>query len=143
MNKTFISRRAMCLILCALMVVPMLLTACGTVGNEGDAGAKTAQTLTITMIKDEGMTDEAIAMVERAINDIVEGQYNTHIELQMFTAEEYSDKVLSMSQELHMNGAGSGGSYVSTEVILEEGKEYHKQPNGDTVEIDQGWPCRF
>ncbi len=138
MNKTFISRRAICLLLCAIMVVPMLLTACGSTENlEGDQGAKTAQTLTISLIKEEGMTEEAITLVENAINEITEGQYNTHIELQMFTADEYQDKIISMSQELHMNGAGPGSGYVSSEVVLEEGKDYQKQPNGDTVEIDE------
>lgn len=138
MNKTFISRRAICLLLCAIMVVPMLLTACGgAIANEGDEGAKTAQTLTISLIKEEGMTEEAITLVENAINEITEGQYNTHIELQMFTADEYQNKIISMSQELHMNEAGPGSAYISSEVILEEGKEYKKQANGDTVEIDE------
>lgn len=138
MNKTFISRRAICLLLCAIMVVPMLFTACSsTVGNEGDEGAKVAMTLTISLIKEEGMTDEAITLVENAINEITEGQYNTHIELQMFTADEYQEKIIAMSQELHLNEAGSGSKYVSSEVILEDGKNYQKQPNGDIVEIDE------
>ena len=138
MNKTLISRRALCLLLCALMIVPVLLTACGgDVVNTGDQTAKTAQTMTIAMIKDEGMTDEAIELVEKAINEITEGQLNTHIELLMFTEDEYQEKVLEMSKELQINRAGPGSKYVSSQVIREEGKNYQVQPNGDTVEIDE------
>lgn len=138
MKKTLISRRAMCLLLCALMVVPMLLTACNnSVGNEGDKQAKAAQTLTISLIKEEGMTDAAIGLVEAAINEITEGKYNTHIELQMFTEAEYQDKIVAMSQELDINGAGPEGSYVSSEVIREPGKNYRVEANGDVVEVDE------
>ncbi len=137
MKKSNSARRVLGILLGVLML-SSLLTACGGGGLETSTEAAKAMTVTLTMIKEEGMTDDAIKLVENALNEITENKYNTHVVLQMFTAEEYADKVLEMSRKLDINDAGQEGStYVSSEVFLDPDKVYVQSANGDFSLIDE------
>lgn len=137
MKKSNLARRVLCLVLGILMLTS-LLTACDNAGNVTSTEAAKAMTITLTMIKEEGMTDDGIKAVQAALNEITENRYNTHVVLQMFTADEYAEKVMEMSQKLDINNAAAEDStYVSNEVILEEGKIYKQTANGDYYLVDE------
>ena len=80
-------KRLLCLVLGLLMLLPMVLTGCSD--DDADMVYEDIRTLTLYTIKEEGTTDEAIAVVEAAINDITESKFNTHIELRCYLADEY------------------------------------------------------
>lgn len=96
-------KRIISLVLCLAMVLPtaLLLASCDNgrkkVGEVGDASA---QTLVIAAIKDKDTTDEALKAVEAKLNEITEAEFNTHVVLKFFTADEYAKKILEMSQRL-------------------------------------------
>lgn len=96
-------KRVLSFVLCLAILTTTLLTltACpnGTtkVGEVGDA---VAQTLVIAAIKDEKTTDEALLAVQDKLNEITEAEYNTHVILKFFTADEYAQKIFEMSQRL-------------------------------------------
>ncbi|MBQ8235654.1 MAG: hypothetical protein IJZ37_03095 [Clostridia bacterium] len=127
-------KRILSLILClaTLMTAVVGLTACDNgktvFGEEGDAKA---QTLVIAAIKDEKTTDAALKAVEDALNEITESEYNTHVVLKFFTADEYAQKILEMSQRLAAKqqqyedqlGASSGVSDTGT---VEDPREYNE-----------------
>ncbi len=137
MKKSNLARRVLSAMLGILMLTS-LLTACDNAGNVTSTEAAKAMTITLTMIKEEGMTKDGMLLVQDAINEITENRYNTHVVLQMFTAEEYAEKVIEMSQKLDINDASSEDStYVSSEVILEDGKIYKQSANGDYYLVDE------
>lgn len=137
MKKTNLARRVLSAMLGILMLTS-LLTSCGSVGNQTNIDAAKAMTVTITMIKEEGMTDAGIQRVQDAINELTENRYNTHVVLQMFTADEYAQKVLEMSQKLDINNASQDDStYVSSEVILDDNLVYKQSENGDYYLVDE------
>ncbi|MBP3320878.1 MAG: hypothetical protein J6M12_00845 [Clostridia bacterium] len=96
-------KRIISLLLCLVTLLPaaLILASCGngsmTVGEPGDA---IAQTLVIAAIKDEKTTDEALLAVQEKLNEITEAEYNTHVVLKFFTADEYAQKIMEMSQRL-------------------------------------------
>lgn len=96
-------KRLISMMLCTVMLFTLLLAFAGC--EEGLTSSilltdAKAQTLVLAMIKDENTTDEAVKAVEDALNEITEADYNTHIVLKMYTADEYAEKIIGMSQAL-------------------------------------------
>ncbi len=91
-------RRLLSLLLCISLLVPaaMMLVSCGEKGNVSGPEATKPMTVTLTMIKEEGTTDAAIALVEDALNNITESNYNTHVVLQLFERDEYEERVSAL-----------------------------------------------
>lgn len=105
-------KRLICLCLCLLMVLPLALTACSS--EEGDSlsnltyatgSTAKAKTITINTIKNPSMTDEAIALVQDAINTYTEQEFNTHVVLRMYTEEEYKQVMAEKMAVLEKVGA--------------------------------------
>ena len=137
MKKSNLARRVLCAML-GIVMLASVFTSCDNSYVETSTEAAKATTVTLTMIKEDGMTDEGILRIQNALNEITENRYNTHVVLQMFTAEEYQKQVVEMSQKLDINNAGQEGtSYVSSEVILEDGKVYKQVANGDYYLVDE------
>jgi hypothetical protein len=85
------------------MMLPtvLLMSSCDNGRKKvGEAGDASAQTLVIAAIKDKDTTDEALKAVEAKLNEITEAEFNTHVVLKFFTAEEYAQKIMQMSQSL-------------------------------------------
>lgn len=83
-------KRALCLVLGLLMILATLLTGCASGnGNVDTEGATEALTITLYCIKQEGTTDEGIAKVQNALNEITENRFNTHLILKFYTEDEY------------------------------------------------------
>ena len=137
MKKSNLARRVLCAMLGILMLASVL-TACDNSYVSTSTEAAKAVTVTLTMIKEDGMTQEGILRIQDALNEITENRYNTHVVLQMYTASEYQAKVLEMSQKLDINDAGQeGSSYVSSEIVLEDGQTYKQVANGDYYLVDE------
>ncbi len=83
------------LLLLVAMCTSVLLTSCSDVDTdyEEETSSIPAITLTLYGIKEEGTTDEAIALVESEINRITEDKYKTTVELHLLSAEDYSETI--------------------------------------------------
>ncbi len=89
-------KRLMCLCLCLLLVLPLALTACSSEEDNSltslsyaTGSTARAETLTLYTIKNDDMTEEAVARIQDALNAYTELEFNTHIVLRMYTEEEY------------------------------------------------------
>lgn len=144
-------KRILGVILCLALLTGVLSAFAGCSSERTSAvtaaDAK-AQTLVIAAIKDERTTDEAILAVQDALNEITESSFNTHIVLKLFTAEEYAQKVLELSDKLavkqqeYENGMSNQGSSGSADtrydlIDQEEKKDYVTLPNGDLAYYDE------
>ncbi len=100
-------RRFVSLALCLLVLVSTFAAAScgedenpeGTLVIDGTTDAS-AMTLSIWGIKGEGTTDEAIAMVEKAMSKLTETQYNTAIDLILLEEDEYEEKLEEYMEEI-------------------------------------------
>lgn len=84
-------KRLISLVLMLAMAVSTvsLFTGCGNSGNIQSESTIKPMTITIAMITEEETTPEGIQAVQDALNRITENDLNTHIVLQLYTAEEY------------------------------------------------------
>lgn len=90
------------LLLCILMVMSIVLTGCGLgqtdlaedeEGAQDQTGVRPTMTLNLYIPVQKGTTDEAIAAVEEAINEITRSQFKTTIKLMAFPEDQYKDEV--------------------------------------------------
>jgi len=84
-------KRLLCLLIAVLCVLPLTLTACGDDGVIEAASQVKPMTLTLYGITGDNTTAEAIKAVQDEMNEYTEGNFNTHIELKLFPADEYYD----------------------------------------------------
>lgn len=76
-----------------IVSVCAMFTSCNTDGNIATESAIKPMTITLAMITNEETTDEGIAVVEEAINLITERNLNTHIDLMLYTEDEYKVEI--------------------------------------------------
>ncbi len=141
------------LMMTTLLSVMFVFSGCetGLVSTVTANDAK-AQTLVIAAIKDEKTTNEAIAAVQNALNEITESKFNTHVILRLFTAEEYAAQILGMSQRLeaeqqkyesssNSSGGGKKDNIVSDDrydlIDSNEKNQYTVEANGDLTYKDE------
>ncbi len=96
-------KRILSVLLCAVMLIPMMLTGCDDGGYSTVQLKQTPMTLTIYTITDEKTTEEGLQQAEDAINEITEYDYNTRIELKAFTADEYEAMLMADIEEAASN----------------------------------------
>lgn len=111
------------LLLCVLMVMSVVLTGCGL--NSGDeeveaaeadtTGVRPTMTLTLYIPVQKGTTDEAVAAVEAAINDITQSSFKTSIKLMAIPQDEYKGTVDARI------------TYIEDKIIEEEEEEKRKR----------------
>ena len=93
-------KRILSLLLAVLMTCSVLIfSSCGEEEEVNDNYIY-PKTVTLYSIRGEGTTDEAIALVEKALNAISKPKYKTAVKLVFYTEEEY-DAVLSW---MYLNG---------------------------------------
>ena len=96
-------KRIFGLLLVAIMIIPMVLTGCQSSGYVSTRGSSaTPYTITIWCITDDKTTQDGIEAAEEAINSITEYDFNTHIELRLFSADEYENEVRSALDTMSM-----------------------------------------
>lgn len=89
----------------AMLMIAATFVGCGEKdGEDGEAdteaSARVAMTLSLWMPTEEGTTDEAIALVEEAINDITRAQFDTAIELHLIPRSEYQAAIDARMAEI-------------------------------------------
>ncbi|NLE13104.1 MAG: ABC transporter substrate-binding protein [Clostridiales bacterium] len=124
--------RILCLVICIIMVLPLALTGCSSKKEEGAADEATtstssrAMTVTFYTITNKSTTEEAIARVEEAINDITESEFNTHVILRMTTADKYekliNEKIEAIEEQLELEAAEAAAKKAAEKAAREAAK---------------------
>lgn len=119
-------KRLLSLVLCLAMLLPtlVLFTSC-TEEDEIDPGTIKPMTVVIAMMTDEKTTEAGIEAAEKALNAISESNLNTHIELKLFTENEYYtelEKALLARRDAVNGGDESSSLGEVTDVIFDEEK---------------------
>lgn len=129
-------RRLMSIALSLVMLITAAATAsCGSKDDVSDVGTEqiaNAMTLTIYGIKGKGTTDEAIALVQEAMSRITEAQFNTAIQLMLYTEDEY-DKVL----EAKMDEIQERLDLAAAEAEAKKAAEKEAKKNGTVTETEE------
>ena len=117
-------KRLLSLVLCFAMLLPTLLlfTSCD---QEDDAvpGTIKPMTVVIAMITDAKTNEAGIKATEKALNAITESNLNTHVELKLFTEDEYYaelEKALLARRDAVNNGDKASSLGEVTDVIFDE-----------------------
>ena len=99
-------KRVQCLIMAMLLLATCFLASCGgeedvdtLTFNEGTQKSP-AMTVTIWGIKGENTTDEAIALVEDAMSAVTQSEFNTALQLNLFTYDEYKENLEARLDEV-------------------------------------------
>jgi hypothetical protein len=89
-------KRWVTIVLALLLTLPTLLAGCAIdtdttveTAEEDTTGAAKAMTITLYAITGESTKPEAVQAVQDALNEITENTYNTHVELRLYTEDEY------------------------------------------------------
>lgn len=90
--------RIIALVLCLITVLPFVLAGCGSDedisnANQNDLTSRPTESVVIYMIKEEGTTDEDIAIVEKAFNEITKSKFKTQVKLEFYTKDVYYEKL--------------------------------------------------
>ena len=136
-------KRVVCLLMAVLVVLPMMLTACGG-DEEVVPSAATTGPMTITLygITGESTTEEAIKLVEEKLNVYTEGQYNTHLVLKLYTEDEYYDVIeeklaaLALQAEADKKKPSSATTAVTESTPDEDDGEESKYPEEKENQLD-------
>jgi len=92
------SKKLLCLFLCLVMFVFPILTSCGQEETEvesADAAEATRKpmTLSLWLPTDKSTSKTAVNQVESALNVLLAGKYETNIELNLVSEDEYEEKI--------------------------------------------------
>ena len=88
MKKTLL--RFVCVVIVAVMAITSAVTLTSCKKESGSAvSSMTVKTVSLRGIKEEGTTDEAIALVQDAMNKITKSLYNIQVVLELSTADDY------------------------------------------------------
>ena len=86
-------KKILALILAMIMLVCTFVACSDEEDDEATAdtkkSARVSMTLSLWLPTEDGTTDEAIALVEEAINTITKAQFDTAIELHLIPRDEY------------------------------------------------------
>lgn len=101
-------KRIFCLVLCALMLLPVLLTGCSgsddTTTVEEESSRSTVS-INLWIITDEKTTKEAEMLVEEAFNQYTKSTFTTYVDLVFLTADEYEQKLNEKFQQIEEKAA--------------------------------------
>ncbi len=123
-------KRVLSFVLCiaTLLTTVLTLTSCPDgVMKVGEVGDAEAQTLVIAAIKDEKTSDEALLAVQAKLNEITEAEYNTHVVLKFFTADEYAQKILEMSQRLAAKQEEYEAQLTGSSTVVADPRQYDEE----------------
>lgn len=125
-------KRFLCLAMCIIMMFSTaVLFGCSEKGDTEEETAATttastskkAMTFVMTGIKDRSTTDEAVALVEAAINTITHAEFNTNIILRLFDEDEYDaeiEKILTGIEEQKIKEAEEAAAKKAAEKAARE-----------------------
>lgn len=134
-------KRIISAVLALLMAISCVsLTSCGDEEkiDTSKIGARVATTLTLWLpaAKGTSVDDESVALVERAINEITQAEYDTAIKLSIVPAEDYdkavADKLQSITESKNQEAEDAAEKRKKKREAAEKGEEYVE----DTVAED-------
>lgn len=127
-------KRFLCLALCVFMLLPLALCGCSDTASKTEdtststTNTKSAKAMTITLytITDKSTTEEALHVVEDAMNLITEAEFNTHIILRATTADKYdklvADSVAAIEEQLAAAAAEAAAKKEAEKAAREAAK---------------------
>lgn len=119
--KHFMKKKLLALFTASLILLSAVLTGCSTTsateGAEGDEEiisgesitARNAETVTIVLPTGENTTAEAIAKVEKAINNITKQRFKTKVVLKYFKEDEYDAKLEELIKKAEEESKANAG----------------------------------
>jgi len=122
-------KKVLSILLSMLLLSSGVLTGCSSLNGEDETVEATADveessrismTLTLWLPTSEDTTDEAIALVEEAINDVTQAKFDTAIELHAIPQDEYQKAIDARMAEI-------GELKIAEEEAAEQLKEAKKQ----------------
>lgn len=124
-------KRLLSLALCLAMLLPTLLlfTSCQEQEVE-EEGKILPMTIVIALMTDEKTNDAGIEATEKALNRITENNFNTHVELKLFTENEYYAKV---EEALVARRDAVNGGDTSTSIGKVDDKIYDEEKNREVT----------
>ncbi len=111
-------KKILALILAMLMVAGMLISCSGEEEEDdeaADSSTRVSMTLSLWLPTDEETTDEAIALVEDAINDITKAKFDTAIELHAIPRDEYQAAIDARMAEIEEKVSAEDDYYSDDE----------------------------
>ncbi len=81
------------LLIAVMMVIPFILTGCSDDGEYSSTLGTKPMTINLYGITGETTTEEAIAAVQKELNDFTESRFKTHVVLHLYTEDEYYDVI--------------------------------------------------
>ena len=99
-------KRVQCLIMAMLLLATCFITSCGNQEDVDtltfDEGTKKSPAMTVTIwgIKGENTTDEAVKLVEDAMSAVTQAEFNTALQLNLFTYDEYKENLEVRLEEI-------------------------------------------
>jgi hypothetical protein len=142
-------KRLFCLLLCLLMITPMVFMAgCSDETEEEETTTSSsgvrAMTLTLYSITDENTTEEAIQLVQDAINKITEVKFNTHIILRLYAEDDYmealEEKIIAIEKQIALDEAKDASAKVAARAAKAAGVTTAAETTGEddlTEETDE------
>ena len=88
-------KRLMCLLLCLVMLVSLVLTACSkkskddAITNIEDVASEAARTLTLWIVSENKLSDATIKVVSEELNAITKAKFKTQLQLYFLTEDVY------------------------------------------------------
>lgn len=136
-------KRLISLVLMLAMAISTVavFSGCGDTGNIETESTIKPMTITIAMITEEETTPAGIQIVQDALNRITEKELNTHVVLQLYTAEEYDAAIeakIKARQEYRATNDTDLNSFGKDEdkVLNEYGREVTAYPEPYENQID-------
>lgn len=131
-------KKLLCLVLVFMMLFSFVLASCSPDSSEdgevsgtseddldADLSNRTPYTLTLWLPAGEGTTEDSVKQVEAAINDILNSQFTTAVQIRVFDEDEYEaavyEKIESISQKLEDDRAESSRRKELEQSLRQEG----------------------
>lgn len=110
MKRNF-SKKALCLVLCLLMLSSVLLTSC--VEEEVDvADGRTTRSVVIAMVSEKEVSPETEKQIEDALNAITKSKYKTMVDIRYYSQEEYFSEMVALVERIEEDRANSEGDDI-------------------------------
>lgn len=120
-------KRIISLMLCLLMLVPMLASCSEDEELQTiETTTRTAVTLGMYVITEDGTTDAATDAVEEAIRTLVKSKYTTNLEIEFLTESEYYSTVEARLAKMALTG-------VDTEEVKDDETGDAEETDADTT----------
>ena len=112
-------KRLLSFLIAVILTLPLMLTACGDDDSDSQTARDTLKPMTITLygITGDSTTEEAIRAVEEELNIYTEGQFNTHLVLRLYPADEYDQVIRDRFNEIERQSQEQGAEKEKLKIL--------------------------